>query len=39
MLSVTLGDAEMAIEVLEEGTAVRSPLEQIRRAAERARHH
>jgi signal transduction histidine kinase len=37
MLSVILGYSELAIEGLEEGTAVRSDLEEIRRAAARAR--
>jgi two-component system cell cycle sensor histidine kinase/response regulator CckA len=37
MLSVILGYSEMAIETLEEGTALRSDLEEVRRAAARAR--
>jgi signal transduction histidine kinase len=37
MLSVILGHAEMALETLEEGTVAHSDLEEIRRAAGRAR--
>jgi signal transduction histidine kinase len=37
MLSVILGYSELAIETLEEGTATRSDVEEIRRAAGRAR--